>query len=103
MAGSARRAKVVTGEHSCGAVARHSGEQKSGGAERGRGRKQDREVLYHSAELQRRSNGEEEQRGGGSAELRASPTMAAVAARVLRRQGWRLWFNRVSRGAASLK
>ena len=71
MAGSARRAKVVTGEHSCGAAARHSGEQKSGGAERGRGRKQDREVLYHSAELQRCPNVEEEQQGGGSAELRA--------------------------------
>ena len=70
-----------------------------GRAERGRGRKQDREVLYHSAELQRRPNGEEEQRGGGSAELRASPTMAAAAARVLRGQGWRLRFDRVSRGS----
>ena len=61
MAGSVRRAKAVTGKRSGGAATRHSGEQRSGGAERGRGRKQDREVLYHSAELQRRSNGEGEQ------------------------------------------
>jgi hypothetical protein len=31
--------------------------------------KRDGEVLYHSAELQRRPNGEEERRGSGSAEL----------------------------------
>ena len=46
--------------------------------------KRDREVLYHSVELQWRPNGEEERRGGGSAELRASPTTAAAAARVVR-------------------
>jgi hypothetical protein len=61
--------------------------------------KRDREVLYHSAELQRRPNDEEERRGGGSAELRASPTMAAAAARVSRGQGRRLRFDRVSRGS----
>ena len=46
--------------------------------------KRDREVFYHSAELQRRPNGEEEWRGGGSAELRTSPTTVAAAARVVR-------------------
>ena len=65
--------------------------------------KRDREVLYHPTKLQRHPNGEEERWSGGSTELRASPTMAAAAARVLRGQGRRLRFDRVSRGAASLK
>ena len=94
--GSVRRAEAA--EASAAAVPNFGELTPAKQSEKERG-KRDREVLYHSAELQRRSNGEEEQRGGGSAELRASPTMAAAAAMVLRGQRRRLWFDRVSRGS----